>query len=170
VVGLDCEWEPALGGKTPNPVSTVQLSLPDGTAALFHLQRKQKIPFSPHLCKRFWRILTSRRCVFVGVNVNLDASYLVRDYKVEVANTVDLRTHARQCLVETPSRSLAGMVSALIGKTLRKDPAIRLSQWSSHQLTPEQARNKSTRDYACRDAYASVLVYQTIENLKDPIR
>lgn len=46
VVGLDCEWEPSLGGKTPNPVATIQLSLPDGTAALFHLQRgNQKAAF-----------------------------------------------------------------------------------------------------------------------------
>lgn len=39
VLGFDCEWEPALGGATPNPVATVQLSLPDGTAYCFHLQR-----------------------------------------------------------------------------------------------------------------------------------
>lgn len=39
VLGLDCEWEPSLGGATPNPVATVQLSLPDGTAFVFHLQR-----------------------------------------------------------------------------------------------------------------------------------
>ncbi|CAM9748150.1 unnamed protein product, partial [Laminaria digitata] len=133
VVGLDCKWEPALGGKTPNPVSAVQLSLPDGTAALMR-----------RLCFRTPdKLLTQPFDVVflqVGVNVNLDASYLFRDYKVEVANTVDSRTHARQCLVETPSRSLAGMVSALIGKTSRKDSAICLSQWSSYQLTPEQAR------------------------------
>lgn len=39
VLGLDCEWEPSLGGTTPNPVSTIQLSLPDGTAYCFQLQR-----------------------------------------------------------------------------------------------------------------------------------
>lgn len=47
VLGLDCEWEPSLGGKIPNPVATVQLSLPDGTAALFHLQRGQRNPVFP---------------------------------------------------------------------------------------------------------------------------
>ena len=45
----------------------------------------------------------------VGVNVNLDASYLFRDHKVEVANTVDLRTYARHCLIETPSSALTDM-------------------------------------------------------------
>ena len=56
----------------------------------------------------------------VGVNVNTDASFLNRDYDVEVAATVDLRTHVRERWVATPSRSLAGMVSALMGKELRK--------------------------------------------------
>ena len=38
VLGMDCEWEPSLGGMPPNPVSTVQLSLPSGTAYCFQLQ------------------------------------------------------------------------------------------------------------------------------------
>lgn len=73
----------------------------------------------------------------VGVNVNADAGYLARDYGVKVANTVDVRTHARKCWVETPSRSLAGMVSYLLGKELPKDPTIRLSRWSA-PLQPQQ--------------------------------
>lgn len=40
VLGLDCEWELSLGGTPPKPVSTVQLSLPDGTAYCFQLQRQ----------------------------------------------------------------------------------------------------------------------------------
>ena len=51
VVGLDHECEPLLGTNTPNPVSTFQVSLPDGTAALFHLQRGQpNIVPPPSLC------------------------------------------------------------------------------------------------------------------------
>ena len=144
----------------------------------------------------------------VGVNVNLDAKFLERDYGVEVANTVDLRTHARECWVETPSRSLAGIVSSLLGQELPKDPTIRLSRWSA-ALTDAQVihvffyrwnyyicyliplspmlfnllgscvNNGSFCDslalpsqvqYACLDAFASVLVYLEIEKLKDPIR
>ena len=67
----------------------------------------------------------------VGVNVNLDESYLARDYGVKVVNTVDVRTHVRECWADTPSRSLAGMVYSLLGKELPKDPTIRLSRWSS---------------------------------------
>ena len=67
----------------------------------------------------------------VGVNIKSDATYLERDYEVKVANTVDVRTHAKACWVQTPSRSLAGMVSSLLGKALPKDPTIRLSRWSS---------------------------------------
>jgi len=70
--------------------------------------------------------------VQVGVNVNLDATFLERDYGIEVANTVDLRTHARNCWVEVPPQSLAGMASFLLKKDLPKDPNIRLSRWSAH--------------------------------------
>lgn len=42
VLGLDCEWEPPVTGQPPNPVATIQLSTPDGTAYCFHLQRGKK--------------------------------------------------------------------------------------------------------------------------------
>lgn len=74
----------------------------------------------------------------VGVNVNLDATYLERDYGVQVANTVDLRTFAREGWVETPCRSLAGMTSSLLGKQLPKDPIVRLSRWSDASLSDDQ--------------------------------
>lgn len=94
----------------------------------------------------------------VGVNVNLDASFLERDYGVKVANTVDLRTHARECWVETPSRSLAGMVSALVGKELPKDPTVRLSRWSSAILTDQQVKiGRSLRGTRVRIICWSVL-------------
>lgn len=73
----------------------------------------------------------------VGVNVNLDATFLARDYGVTVKNTADVRAHASECWVETPSRSLAGMVSSLLGKELPKDPTVRLSRWS-HRLDDNQ--------------------------------
>ncbi|CAN0539532.1 unnamed protein product, partial [Laminaria digitata] len=158
VLGLDCEWGPSLGGAPPKPVSTLQLSLPDGTAYCFQLLQdpsiiKVRVNIAP--------VATAH--LQVGINVNLDASFLARDYGVKVANTVDVRTHARECWVETPSRSLAGMVFSLLGKELPKDPTIWLSQWSS-DLQPAQVQ------YACLDAFASVLVYLEIEILKDPIR
>lgn len=42
VLGLDCEWEPSFGGAPPNPVATIQLSLPDGTAYCFQLHHGSK--------------------------------------------------------------------------------------------------------------------------------
>ena len=47
VVGLDRECEPPVGSKTPNPVSTFQVSLPNDTAALLHLRRGQPNPPFP---------------------------------------------------------------------------------------------------------------------------
>ena len=73
----------------------------------------------------------------VGVNANLDAEFLARGYGVNVANTVDVRTHERQCWVEKPPRSLAGMVPFFLGEELPKDRTIRLRRWSS-LLQPQQ--------------------------------
>lgn len=64
----------------------------------------------------------------------MDATYLERDYGVQVANTMDLRTYAREGWVETPCRSLAGMTSSLLGKQLPKDPVVRLSRWGGASL------------------------------------
>ncbi|CAN0310195.1 unnamed protein product, partial [Laminaria digitata] len=150
VLGLDCEWELSLGGTPPKPVSTVQLSLPDGTAYCFQLQRqleRGKIQTTAdNFPKALKQLLEDPSIKKVGVKVNSDAARLARDYKVNVANTVDVATHASKCWVETSSRSLAGMVSSLLGKELPKDPTVRLSSWSS-ALNNEQ-----------------------IERLKDPIR
>ncbi|CAB1098485.1 unnamed protein product [Ectocarpus sp. CCAP 1310/34] len=166
VLGLDCEWEPALGGATPNPVSTLQLSLPDGTAYCFHLHRRTNRATAtstiPKVLQSLLENVPSQR--YVGVNVNSDASLLERYYGVKVANMIDVRTHARECWVETSSRSLAGMASSLVGKALPKDPTIRLSRWSNPSLTDEQVH------IACLDAYASVLVHLEVERRKDPIR
>ena len=48
------------------------------------------------------------------VNIKWDATYPFREYKVEVANTVDLRICAGHHLVETPSGLVADIVSACI--------------------------------------------------------
>ncbi|CAN0211158.1 unnamed protein product, partial [Laminaria digitata] len=97
-----------------------------------------------------------------GVAIKADATHIFNDYRVEVANTVDLRTLAKSNLVATASRSLAGLKTCLLAKYLPKD-AIRFSRWASASLSDAQ------RDYACLDAYASVLLYNAILDFKDPI-
>ena len=44
---------------------------------------------------------------------------------------MDVLTHAKVCWVQTPSLSLAGIVSSLLGKELPTDPTFRLSRWNS---------------------------------------
>lgn len=79
-----------------------------------------------------------------------------------MANTVDLRAFAKANLVATSSRSLAGLTACLLGKQLPKDN-IRFSRWGCVHLSDEQ------RDYATRDAVASVLVYEAIFANREPI-
>ena len=64
----------------------------------------------------------------LGVNNKSDATYLD---EVRAANTVDAPPHAKACWVQTPSLSLAGIVSSLLGKELPTDPTFRLSRRSS---------------------------------------
>ena len=51
----------------------------------------------------------------LGVNTKSDATYLD---EVKAANTVGALTHAKACWVQTPSLSLAGIVSSLLSKEL----------------------------------------------------
>ena len=64
----------------------------------------------------------------LGVNTKADATYLD---EVKAANTVGALTHAKVCWVQTPSFSLAGIVSSLLGEGLPTDSTFRLSRRSS---------------------------------------
>ena len=64
----------------------------------------------------------------LGVNTKSDATYLD---EVKAANTVGALTHAKACWVQTPSLSLEGIVSSLVGKEVPTDPIFPLSRWSS---------------------------------------
>lgn len=77
-------------------------------------------------------------CVQVGVAINGDATRLRNHYGVEMANTVDLRTYARSCWVKVATRSLAGMVFTVLGKSLPKKVNVRFSCWSAERLTEAQ--------------------------------
>lgn len=157
-----------MGVATPNPVSTVQLSLPDGTVCCPQFQHRSEQTSKSKFPKALQQLLedrtipkkrctstsyidctvlkvTKKRKLFyfvlhcrylhkrmqIGVSVNMDPSILERDYEVEAANTQDLRTHARYYWVQTPSRSLTGIVLSLLGKELPKDPSTPLSRWSA---------------------------------------
>ena len=64
----------------------------------------------------------------LGVNTKSDAMYLD---EVKATNTVDALTHAKACWVQTPSFSLAGIVSSLRGKEMPMYPTSCLSRRSS---------------------------------------
>lgn len=122
--------------------------------------------FSIHLVSVFLIMQFERRLnvssVQAGVAINTDATHMLNDYGVKVANMVDLRVLAVSKLVVTSSRTLAGLTACLLGRQLPKD-TVRCSRWGSAQLSDEQ------RDYAIRNAIASALLYEAIHKNKDPI-
>ncbi|CAB1106293.1 unnamed protein product [Ectocarpus sp. CCAP 1310/34] len=148
------------GGGAPGVEVLPPLLFPPGKSGVKHRGNNKTTASS--FPKALQNLLEDPSIAKVGVNINSDATYLEQDYGVEVANTVDLRTCARQSWVETPCRSLAGMTSHLLGRQLPKDPVVRLSRWSA-PLADKQVQ------YACLDAYASVLVYQEVAKFQDPI-
>eukprot|EP00903_Cladosiphon_okamuranus_P010289 g9740.t1 len=160
VVGVDAEWERGPSGR--EKVATLQIAPLRGTCFVFHLRRggsgytKETFPIA---LKAF---LEDGTIIKTGVAIKADATHILNDYGVVVANTVDLRTLAKTKLVAMSSRTLAGMTACLLGKQLPKDN-IRFSRWGSTTLTDEQ------RDYAARDAVAAVLLYEKTFAHKDPI-
>ena len=69
VLGMDCEWEPSLGGMPPNPVSTVQLSLPNGTAYCFQLQCGNKKTTKSDFPEALRHLLESPSIKKVRINI-----------------------------------------------------------------------------------------------------
>lgn len=134
------------------------------------------IEYHPDACQRYSFDLTlrascrslycltcgSQQSAQTGVAINTDATHIFNDYGVQMANTVDLRTLAKANLVATSSRSLAGLTACLLGKQLPKEN-IRFSRWGCPHLSDAQ------RDYATRDAVASVLVYEAMFANREPI-
>ncbi|CAM9778841.1 unnamed protein product, partial [Pylaiella littoralis] len=143
-------------------VATIQIAPLRGRAFLFHVFKggsgftKETFPAT------LKSLLEDGTIIKTGVAINNDASHIFKDYGVIVANTVDLRTLAKSNLIVTSSRTLAGMTASLLGKQLPKD-TVRFSRWGSAILSGEQ------RDYAIRDAVASVLLYEKMFVCKDPI-
>ena len=72
VLGLDCEWGPSLGGMPPNPVSIVQLSLPDGTAYRFQIQCGDKQTTKDNFPPVLKQLLEDSSIKKVWVNVAVD--------------------------------------------------------------------------------------------------
>lgn len=96
----------------------------------------------------------------VGVNVGQDLTKLINDLDLHPPNgslkpnSIDLKT-----MVDNRewrgSRTLSKLTEKILGYQLPKDESIRRSDWS-------KSINANQREYAARDAVASILLYEKI--------
>nr|DBA28634.1 TPA: hypothetical protein GDO54_008962 [Pyxicephalus adspersus] len=107
------------------------------------------------------RLLEDESIKKVGVGIEGDQWKLLSDTDVKLKGFIELTDVANEKLKCKEKWSLNGLVKHLFSKQLLKDNSVRCSSWDKFPLTDEQ------RLYAASDAYASLLVYQKLENMDE---
>ncbi|KAM5194077.1 bifunctional 3'-5' exonuclease/ATP-dependent helicase WRN [Mantella aurantiaca] len=157
-VGFDIEWPPVyIKGKT-GKVSLIQVCLSELECYLFHISSMTGFP------KGLKRLLEDESIKKVGVGIEGDQWKLLSDTDVKLKGFVELTDVANEKLKCKEKWSLSGLVKHLFSKQLLKDNSVRCSSWDKFPLTDEQ------RLYAASDAYASLIIYQKLENMDEKER
>ncbi|XP_018426138.1 PREDICTED: Werner syndrome ATP-dependent helicase [Nanorana parkeri] len=157
-IGFDIEWPPVyIKGKT-GKVSLIQVCLSELECYLFHISSMTGFP------KGLKRLLENESIKKVGVGIEGDQWKLLSDTDVKLKGFIELTDVANEKLKCKEKWSLNGLVKHLFSKQLLKDNSVRCSSWDRFPLTDEQ------RLYAASDAYASLLIYQKLENMDESER
>lgn len=144
VVGFDTESKPTfVTGDVSEGPHVVQFALHD-KAYLFQLHRTEGHPFLIELLK-------SENVIKVGFDLKSDSGHIYAKLGVHLGGVVDLNTvfsmdgyHKHM-----GARAAVGLV---FNQRFRKPKKVTTSNWSQHQLTPQQML------YAANDAYAALKV------------
>ncbi|GAB6025035.1 Exonuclease 3'-5' domain-containing protein 2 [Chamberlinius hualienensis] len=153
VIGLDCEWTSNTGR-----VSLLQLATPTGLCVLIRLCKFQPPVFIP---KSLMDLLANRKILKVGVNPNMDASKLFKDYNITVNGHLDIGWLAFEITRnKVNSYGLKGLAFQFLGVTLDKSFEVRCSNWDAPVLTQTQV------EYAAIDAFVAVRIFYTLVNAK----
>ncbi|XP_065854222.1 3'-5' exonuclease-like [Euphorbia lathyris] len=144
IVGLDVEWRPNFFRFMENPIATLQLCI--GNRCLIF-----QIMHSPSIQQSLREFLQDGDFVFVGVGIANDVAKLLKDYRLVVMNTIDLRSLAVQKSLDAAYQNagLKELTLRVLGREIEKPKSITLSRWDSTMLTPDQVQ------YACLDAFVS---------------
>ncbi|KAK9050236.1 hypothetical protein SSX86_030794 [Deinandra increscens subsp. villosa] len=144
LVGLDVEWRPNQTRNSENPVATLQLCF--GRRCLVF-----QILHSPSIPQSLLNFLRNPSHRFAGVGIENDVEKLRRDYNLEVAKTVDLRTVAaeRYGVRELRNAGLKQLAWRVLGREISKPESVTRSMWDDQYLTPAQVQ------YAAIDAFLS---------------
>jgi len=161
-LGFDIEWEPSFGMGVTKPPATIQLASADGTSFLFHIgswvnnRGKRRNPLKV-LPRQLEQLLTDPELFYVGVGIKGDATRIEKAFGTQISNIADVALYAVSKKVELVGRSLAALTASFLKKKLTKDKEILLSKWN-------EPLNDRQIQYACLDAFASVLCFQHVEN------
>ncbi|XP_036911221.1 Werner syndrome ATP-dependent helicase isoform X2 [Sturnira hondurensis] len=158
VVGFDMEWPPIYRKGQLNRVALIQLCVSESKCYLFHISSMSVFPQGLKM------LLENEAIKKAGVGIEGDQWKLLRDFDIKLKGFVELTDVANEKLKSTESWSLNGLVKHLFGKQLRKDHAVRCSNWKNYPLTEDQ------KLYAATDAYAGLIIYQKLEILSDAVQ
>ena len=148
IVGFDTESKPTfVTGDVSEGPHVVQFALHD-KAYLFQLHRADGHPF-------LIKLLQSEQVIKVGFGLRSDRRHIHAKLGVHFNAVVDLNTvfsmdgYHKHMGVRTA-------VAIVFGRRFRKSKKVTTSNWSQHQLTPQQLL------YAANDAYAALKVLQAL--------
>ena len=153
-IGVDCEWK--VGAKKAHVLT---IALQDERTFVFQIANLSRFP--PALKK----LLEEESIIKVGNRIHNDVAKL-KAWKVRLHPTAELGHLAKaRSISPTKNPSLGFLVNALFGCNLPKDGTPRISQWDNRRgLTEEQI------EYAAKDSYASIKVYEKLMTIKKPRR
>lgn len=149
ILGLDTETRPTFRRGERHRVALLQLAN-DERCYLFRLN---KIGLPDNLVQLF----TSPDIQIIGLSLGDDWRALQWRKKFTPVSFIDLQTAAREMGIH--DMSLQKLFANFFGQRISKSK--QLSNWEANSLTPEQ------QAYAATDAYACLLLYKKIAELKE---
>lgn len=148
IVGLDTETRPSFKKGQSNKVALLQLSTMD-TCFLFRLN-------CIGLPDDLFRFLENSEILKVGLSLNDDIRALGHRKELTLNKHVDIQDMAGEIGIK--DKSLQKIYANLFGGKISKHQ--KLSNWEADVLSPSQKK------YAAIDAWACLLLYQKLLNMK----
>ena len=150
---FDMEWRVTFQKGQQSKTSLIQLAV-DRQIILFHIFHMDTFPI--HLRK----LLESPRFLKYGVNIQNDASKLLRDFKITPTGLLDLSHLANAVfpqVIASRRTSLDDLTRLLLGFCLSKKDGTRISNWDVPFLSSEQEH------YAANDVFAGLQIFEKIK-------
>jgi len=148
IVGFDTESKPTfVTGDVSEGPHVVQFALHD-KAYLFQLHRADGLPFLIEL-------LQSEQLIKVGFDLKSDSRHIYAKLGVHLGGVVDLNTVFSMDGYQKHMGARAA-VGLVFKQRFAKSRHVTTSNWSQHQLTPQQML------YAANDAYAALKVLEAL--------